>query len=296
MSKYPTFGEFREQINEKLMTFGGKAYPKFGQVVALAGGAGSGKGFILKNLMGIEGKVLDVDAIKELSQQAPGIIKKIKAEFGVDISKEAFPMKNPENVSKLHVLLADEMKLIDKNKQALFTSVLTSPKDRKPNIIFDVTMKNMKKFNEIAKEAKMLGYDTENIHIVWVVNDVEVAMDQNRKRSRTVPVEILMDTHVGAQQTMFDIIKDSEVLQKSVDGDIIFAFNKAHVDATIAKSDAGGMYIKDANYVYVKRKGKRALSPEEIGKEFLAKIATYTPNAKSWKDLMDNITKKPDAE
>ena len=31
---------------EKLITFGGKAYPKFGNVVIMAGGAGSGKGFV----------------------------------------------------------------------------------------------------------------------------------------------------------------------------------------------------------------------------------------------------------
>ena len=32
------------ELNEKLITFGGKAYPKFGNVVLLAGGAGSGLG------------------------------------------------------------------------------------------------------------------------------------------------------------------------------------------------------------------------------------------------------------
>lgn len=37
-----SFKEFLSlyQLNEKLITFGGKAYPKFGQVVILAGGAG----------------------------------------------------------------------------------------------------------------------------------------------------------------------------------------------------------------------------------------------------------------
>ena len=34
------------QLQEALITFGGKPYPKFGNIVILAGGAGSGKGFI----------------------------------------------------------------------------------------------------------------------------------------------------------------------------------------------------------------------------------------------------------
>lgn len=36
-------------LDEALITFGGKAYPKFGQVVILAGGAGSGKGFTVRH-------------------------------------------------------------------------------------------------------------------------------------------------------------------------------------------------------------------------------------------------------
>jgi len=39
-----SFNEFNEYLLEKLITFGGKAYPKFGNVVILAGGGGSGKG------------------------------------------------------------------------------------------------------------------------------------------------------------------------------------------------------------------------------------------------------------
>lgn len=35
-----SFNEFNEYLLEKLITFGGKAYPKFGNVVILAGGGG----------------------------------------------------------------------------------------------------------------------------------------------------------------------------------------------------------------------------------------------------------------
>ena len=39
------------ELNEKLITFGGKAYPKFGNAVLLAGGAGSGKGFVKETII-----------------------------------------------------------------------------------------------------------------------------------------------------------------------------------------------------------------------------------------------------
>lgn len=35
--------EYEQSLDEKLITFGGKAYPKFGQIILLSGGAGSGK-------------------------------------------------------------------------------------------------------------------------------------------------------------------------------------------------------------------------------------------------------------
>ena len=41
-----------EVLLEKLITFGGKAYPKFGNIVIMAGGAGSGKGFVKDKLVG----------------------------------------------------------------------------------------------------------------------------------------------------------------------------------------------------------------------------------------------------
>jgi hypothetical protein len=69
-----------------------------------------------------------------------------------------------------------------------------------------VTLKDLPKLEKIAREAAMLGYDKKNIHIVWVVNDIEVAQQQNKARARTVPSEILVNTHRGAANTMGDII------------------------------------------------------------------------------------------
>ena len=39
-------------LTEKLITFANKAYPKFGNVIIMAGGAGSGKGFVKDKLVG----------------------------------------------------------------------------------------------------------------------------------------------------------------------------------------------------------------------------------------------------
>jgi len=115
-----------------------------------------------------------------------------------------------------------------------------------------------------------------------VVNDIEVAKQQNLKRSRTVPSEILVNTHRGAANTMGDIINMGTRLKKYIDGDIVFAFNKVGVDANLVKSGKGGSYVKDANYFYVKRAGKAPTSVEKLDKEIRAKIKAYVPKNVDW--------------
>ena len=124
------------ELDEKLITFAKKAYPKSGHALILAGGAGSGKGFVLDNLIGLEGKKFDVDELKRLVLKAPKIAKKVKDETGQDLSK--FNLNKPDDVFKLHNIVADELNLSNKKLAAFFASVMTRPPEDKPNVIFDV--------------------------------------------------------------------------------------------------------------------------------------------------------------
>ena len=286
--------EQAEILMEKLITFGGKAYPKYGHIVLMAGGAGSGKGFILSNLVGVEGKVFDVDELKALASRTPTIKKRIKDELGVDMENLANNLKDPKNVEQLHDIIANVLRVDKRKEQAFYRGVLAAPADRKPNIIFDMTLKSLDKLEKIARDASMLGYDKKNVHIVWVVNDIEVAKQQNQKRARTVPSEILVNTHRGAANTMGDIINMGSKLRKYMDGDIVFAFNKVGVDATLQKGSgagrkigmrgktSGGIALKDANYFYVKRAGKNPTSVDKLDKEIRMKIKSYVPKNVDW--------------
>lgn len=271
-----------ETLLEKLITFGGKAYPKFGNVVIMAGGAGSGKGFVLSNLVGIEGKVLDVDNLKTMAARAPAIQKRVKSELGVDIADLATKLNDPDNVSKLHGIMGDYLKLDKRVNKALYTGIMAAAPDRKPNLIFDVTLKDLQKLQNITRQVAQLGYAKQNIHIVWVVNDIEVAKTQNLARTRTVPTEILVNTHRGAANTMGDIVNMGKSLQKYMDGDIVFAFNRVGVDAQLARSGRGGSYVKDADYFYAKRKGKPPTPISELDDAVRRKIASYVPKGVEW--------------
>lgn len=277
--------EEAELLVEKLITFGGSAYPRFGNVVIMAGGAGSGKGFVLKNLVGIEGKVFDVDELKKIAAKSAVINKRVKAEFDVDLKDLASKLKDPDNVSKLHEIIGDALGLPDRRRAAFFASVLAAPTDRKPNIVFDVTLKDLRKLEKLTRQVDALGYPKKNVHIVWVVNDIEVALDQNRTRDRTVPTEILINTHRGVSQTMNDIVRMGQGLKRYMDGDIVFAFNKVKVDSELVKSGRGGQFVKDADYVYVKRAGKMPTGVDKLDKQMLAKIKSYVPKNVDWENV-----------
>ena len=228
-----------------------------------------------------------------MASRTPTIKKRIKDELGVDMENLANNLKDPKNVEQLHDIIANVLR-VDKRKEQAFYRGVPAPADRKPNIIFDMTLKSLDKLEKIARDASMLGYDKKNVHIVWVVNDIEVAKQQNQKRARTVPSEILVNTHRGAANTMGDIINMGSKLRRYMDGDIVFAFNKVGVDATLQKGSgagkkigmkgktSGGMSLKDANYFYVKRAGKNPTSVDKLDKEIRMKIKSYVPKNVDW--------------
>ena len=81
---------------------------------------------------------------------------------------------------------------------------------------------------------------------------------------------------------MKKILDSGEQIKKYLDGDIYITFNKVGVDTSIEKSDKGGSYVKDANYVKVKEQGKSIKSTAELDKEVYNKIKDYVPEVQTW--------------
>lgn len=196
-------------LNEKLVVVNkGK---KNGQVIFLAGGGASGKGFAIDRFIDSSSyKVFDVDALKSR------IIKlaKIKGDnpeiAGLDLTKS-------DDVATLHKYVKDN-KLSDK----MIDNFLKNVNKGKglPNLMFDVTLQNIKKFNDTSEKLLSFGYEPKNIHIVWVLANYEVAIQNNLDpdRGRVVPADILFQTHLGAAQNMSDILKGN--LPENLEGEV----------------------------------------------------------------------------
>ncbi len=269
-----TFSDF---LNEALITFGGKAYPKYGTVVIMAGGSASGKGFVVKNLLGVEAKVMDVDAIKTLAAKSDIIVNRLKKETGRDLRQLDF--KNPEDVSFSHLALdgkKSSKSVVKGYQNKSLDAVEKGNKAHLPNIIFDVTLSEMSKFTELTERLEKIGYDPRNIHIVWVVADRDVAIKQNASRSRTVPEDILIGSHSGAAKTLHALVNDPHILHNShMDGDIWFVFNNKEAgDTKLKKSNRGGSFIEKQNYFKIKKAGSNKIA--QIPQAFLDKLLDYT--------------------
>lgn len=256
-----------QQLDEKLIMYSNGA--KYGQVVFLAGGAGSGKGFAQKNFMEVEKfKVFDVDELKKL------LIK---------VRNLDLDLRKPQDVFNLHMTVK-KAGIKDARLNMLAKSVSDSAKKGTlPNLMFDVTLKEIQDIKELMPMLNSLGYDSKNIHITWVLTDYYVAVQANQQRDRVVPDDILLQTHVGASKTMSDIIKGQ--LPRGVDGEVrVILNNRSNTipftdesGKPIKGSGSGKMVVKDFTYVTLKKRGKRFENEASVQKQVFNWIKDNVP-------------------
>ena len=222
----------------------------------------SGKGFAYSNIIGFEGKKFDVDEIKSnmLKYKPKQLSDMFLKQTGRELS--SIDLKNSTDVSVLHQFVSNNK--IDDKFIENFLAAQAKLKN-KPNIIFDVTLKNTKKLQEISDYVTAVGYDKSNIHVVWIMNKFEVAYEQNKQRARSVSDEIMFTTHTGASLTMKELVANSNKWSKVANGDYWILFNQAKVDNELVQTDKDeeGKFSKDGT-IYK----DRVINPDgTLGKE-----------------------------
>ena len=245
-------------LNEAAIQLGGKV-ERNGNVLILAGGAGSGKGFAYDMAIDFDGKKFDVDELKKkILGFKPGsaLDKAFFDEYGKHLRD--MDLGKGEDVRTLHEF-TDLIGLDAKRKSAFFNNV--SLMKEKPNVVFDVTLKERDKIVQIATLATSAGYDKRKIHIVWILNSYEVASMQNKARARKVPQSVLDATHEGVSKNFRYIFDTSTSLVDNTDGSIVngdvwIFFNQGGVDNFVKKSGHGGMEMTTINAVRIKEAGK----------------------------------------
>jgi hypothetical protein len=269
-------------VTEALINFGGKQYPNFGQIVIVSGGSGSGKGFIIDNLFGITGKRYDVDYLKTEVRKNHELRKILSKKFNVD--EKVFDMATEEDVKTVHEIMK-RSGLKQKYEANIFMTAKNADPDKKPNIIFDKTCGSITDILDIIQTCLACGYEAKNIHLVWVLNDVTTAIQQNKSRDRSVPEIILKTIHSEVAATMKKFLKNFNEWPEQLDGDIYIVFNKRDVDIRSKKLNVGkysnqpGFFIEDTNYIKIKEAGKNDITiPEEIEERIIKYVPENTWN------------------
>jgi hypothetical protein len=209
--------EEMNMLYEKLVVFGGGA--KYGQIVFMSGGAGSGKGFASKSFMESEKfKIRDVDEWKK----AFLALAKLK---GRNPEIANYDLRNPKDVGKLHLFVKNK-RIHDKSFKNITLDLLLSDlkADRLPNIIFDITGKDISDFQDSMPYLMDAGYDPKNIHLAWVLTDFKVSYTANVTRDRVVPADVFLDTHKGASKTM-QYLLDNNRMPRGADGRFVVILN-----------------------------------------------------------------------
>ena len=256
------YDQFENMLMEKLITFNGKVYPKYNNVVVMCGGGGSGKGFVVSNVLGIDAKSLNVDDLKEtlikFKDDNP-LSQKFKSKYGKYLSD--VDLSNGKECSWLHELV-EANGFAKKMYNKLFRSEYH--KKDKTNLLFDVTLKNYPKLEDISGLCLIGGYKPENTHMVWVLNDFENSRKANQHRDRRVPEDILRKTHSGCADTVKNILNKTDSLGY-VNGDVWIYFGSTFTgDAKLVNSPNGGKYLEDFCVVKVKDAGKPLKDYEEL--------------------------------
>ena len=311
-SEYNCFRDFEatQSINEKQILYnGGKNY---GQIVFLAGGAASGKGFARDNFMqGSQFKIRDVDELKiafqkldelnkftltdlldkykkNINQSDMNLIQKTVIDKGYSLKD--LNLKTPEHVYALHVLIrATGAK--DKTLDLLLDGAKLGTL---PNIVIDSTFADLDDMKIYIPKFLAAGYKAKDIHVTWVLTNYEIAIKNNKKRDRVVPEDIVLKTHKGAANTVFTLIRTG--FPKEIDGGIYVILNNPENTMFIVDPKTGEHYkdikgrkvVGNFMYLTIKKPGKSITTDSEIKKQLYSWIQdNVPPDSLNFKDMDD---------
>jgi len=274
---------------------------KYGQIVFLAGGAGSGKGFAVQHFMqGSEFKIRDVDELKIAFQKLDALGKfttqDLLNKYGDKISEKdkeliqreltdknlkmgELNLKTPTHVYILHVLI----RATDVKNKTLDLMLAGAEKGQLPNLIFDSTFKEVSDMTDVLPKLFAAGYEPKNIHVSWVLTNYQIAIKNNKSRARVVPEDILLATHAGAAQTVYNLVSTS--MPPSVQGGVYVILNNPENTIFIVdpktnkayKDKKGNPVIKDFKYLTLKEPGKPAKKELDVKKQLLTWIRDNVP-------------------
>jgi dephospho-CoA kinase len=161
-----TFNELQEGVYD----------PNIFKAFFLAGGPGSGKSYVVRKTTGGTGlKTVNSDnAFEKLLKDAN------------------LSLKMPDSETDARTPVRDRAKEITKKQQANYL-------EGRLGLIIDGTGKDYDKISNQSNELRQLGYDT---HMIFVNTSLDVALERNASRSRSVPESVVVKSWRDVQSNI----------------------------------------------------------------------------------------------
>lgn len=295
------FQEFVDILTEELITEASIIpFERYGQIIFLIGGAGSGKNFVLQNLLAHGGVNVDIDETKAyIKNNRERVIQALQRKIAAEQNeskiakyeeyikvladkKNDLDMTDSKIATMLHNIGSALFKINGKESKliTLMNAAANAKKngnvENLSNAVVNASGKDLDKVLDTAKGFVESGYKPENIHIVWVLTPFDEALENNENRDRKAPREVMEETHSGVIKTMKKITNEynSLGLKKVIDGKVIVLFNSKAQDGdyVFQKVDDGNVfkYANNINRVVLKDAKQPVKSKKEIDKELKA--------------------------
>ena len=168
------------------------------KAVFLAGGPGSGKSAVAKELFDVPpgGRTMSMLGLKIINsdQEFEHLLK--KAGYSLDLAKMSDDM--------FDFVTSDDPNSIRSKAKALMTKRFDKYKDGRLGVIIDGTGDDYKKIEGQRQDMQKLGYDC---YMVYVNTTLEVAQARNMARERKLKPKVVKDIWIDVQKNLGDFQK-----------------------------------------------------------------------------------------
>jgi hypothetical protein len=165
-----------------------------------------------------------------------------------------------------------------------------------PNIMFDITAKDTKDIGQFMPRLLNAGYNPANIHLVWVLTDYNIAIQQNADRDRVVPSDIMLATHKGASETVYKYVTGAGK-RMAINGSIHVILNNKQNTIFFEPSGAdrtskisgkkNSAVVQDFTYLTLKERGKPMTSEDKVMKQLYYWVVNNIPDG-DFKKAIEN--------
>ncbi|ASV44275.1 hypothetical protein PBI_SCTP2_260 [Salicola phage SCTP-2] len=253
-------------LNEKLIELPVKTASE-GHAVVIMGSAGSGKNFSVDNFTDINNKFkhIDIDDIQYLVVKSDKLFNDFRkwlvqnySEFD-DYTEIELRHKGMFKDETFVEAMNSYIKHKDLGNRYLDVFLkANSKKDRLPNVALNGTFSDIENIKDKLTTLFQHGYTPEKTHLVWVFTTLEEALENNRKRLRTVSDEYLKSNYKAVFDNVYNNIlgvSSNELLTQYMNGRFWIIINqkantKYHFNDNTIVKDFYYLPIKDGQKFY----------------------------------------------